>query len=98
MGTMAYFHSTKTCRLIGDLRLAVGVYVKSCGYVSLCFSALMDWGSVHGIHCLLAYAQPNVCNLQEHATFQMEKRKILAVSEYITIYSSYMITIGQTID
>lgn len=38
MGTMAYFHSTKTCRLIGDLRLAVGAYVKSCGYVSLCFS------------------------------------------------------------
>ncbi len=42
-GTPASSHSPKTCRLIGDSKLPVGVNVSVSGCLSLCVSPAMKW-------------------------------------------------------
>jgi len=56
LGTPASSHSPKTCRLIGDSKLSVGVNVSVTGCLSLCVSPVIVWWPVQGVPCL----SPNV--------------------------------------
>jgi len=51
-GAPASSHSPKTCRLIGDSKLSVGVNVSVNGCLSLCVSPVIVWWPVQGEPCL----------------------------------------------
>ena len=55
-GAPASSHSPKTCRLIGDSKLSVGVNVSVNGCLSLCVSPEMNWRLVQGV----PHPSPNV--------------------------------------
>ena len=48
-GAPASSHSPKTCRLIGDSKLPVGVNVSVNGCLSLCVSPVIVWRPVQGV-------------------------------------------------
>ena len=48
-GTPASSHNPKTCRLIGDSKLPVGVTVSVNGCLSVYVGPAMDWRPVQGV-------------------------------------------------
>lgn len=48
MGVPASSHSPKTCRLISNSKLAIGVNVSVNGCLSLCVGPVIVWGPVRG--------------------------------------------------
>ncbi len=50
-GTPASSHSPKTCRLIGDSKLPIGVNVSVSGCLSLYVGPVTDWRPVQGVPC-----------------------------------------------
>ncbi len=48
-GTPASSHNPKTCRLIGDSKLPVGVNVSVSGCLSLYIGPVTDWRPVHSV-------------------------------------------------
>ncbi len=52
LGTPASSHNPKTCRLIGDSKLPVGVNVSVSACLSLYVSPVIDWRPVQGVPCL----------------------------------------------